>query len=143
MRGSWQIPIIYGSLASAFLLGLYWVLMSLGSTWNEAFNQLLNLDIWVIILVIGFGVQVGLFSYLKSCQRAGQVETGTAAASTTTSTLAMIACCLHHLTDILPILGLTVATTFLVKYQSWLIGVGIVSNLVGIGFILRQIQKKW
>ena len=43
-----------------------------------------------------------------------------------TSVTAMVACCLHHVTDVLPILGLSAAATFLTRYQRpfMLIGLG-------------------
>jgi hypothetical protein len=63
----------------------------------------------------------------------------------TTSTLAMIACCAHHVTDVLPILGLTAAATFLADYQTLFMRVGLGTTLVGIAvmlFILFKERKK-
>ncbi len=58
-----------------------------------------------------------------------------------TSTVAMVACCVHHVADALPILGLTAAATFLGKYQSVFLAVGLATNLIGIGVILRIILR--
>jgi hypothetical protein len=54
----------------------------------------------------------------------------------TTSTAAMVACCAHHVTDVLPILGLTAAATFLTKYQTAFMLVGLGTTLVGIVVML-------
>ena len=63
------------------------------------------------------------------------------AGNTSTSTLGMIACCAHHLTDILPILGLSFLTALLIQYQKVILLVAIASNLSGI-FYLIYLQRK-
>jgi hypothetical protein len=52
----------------------------------------------------------------------------------------MIACCSHHLVDILPIIGLSVASAFLVRYQISFILIGVFSNLIAIQTMLGIIQ---
>lgn len=89
---------------------------------------------------MGFGIQVGLFTYLKSCQMAAGAESMAAATGTATSTAAMVACCAHHLTDVLPFLGLSAATAFLARYQEWFLAVGILSNILGILLMIRNIK---
>jgi hypothetical protein len=64
-----------------------------------------------------------------------------AAASGGTSTAAMIACCAHHVTDVLPLLGLSGAAVFLAQYKVPFMVVGIVSNAAGIGVMLRLIHR--
>lgn len=136
------LPIFFGFSASLFLLVFYLVVMSLGSgSLDYALSEFRRLNFWIAALVLGFGAQVGLYSYLKSCARGGGVESGSAAVGGATSTLAMVACCAHHLTDILPLIGLAFATTFLLKYQLWFLGLGIASNIVGIMIMLRHFLK--
>lgn len=48
------------------------------------------------------------------------------------STVAMVACCAHHVTDVLPILGLTAAATFLADYRIAFMLVGLGTTLLGI-----------
>ncbi|MFH2014054.1 MAG: hypothetical protein ABIJ17_03745 [Patescibacteria group bacterium] len=62
-------------------------------------------------------------------------------ASAGISTGSMIACCAHHLIDILPILGLSAMFLFLAEYQVFFILLGIVSNIIGIIFMLEIIKK--
>jgi hypothetical protein len=64
------------------------------------------------------------------------------AASTGTSRAATLACCAHHLTDILPVLGLSGAAVFLNLYKRPLLWLGIAMNLVGIGRMLWQRQHQ-
>ncbi|MFZ3080423.1 MAG: hypothetical protein WA109_12145, partial [Bellilinea sp.] len=58
-----------------------------------------------------------------------------------TSTVAMVACCAHHAADVLPILGLTAAATFLAEYRTAFMVAGLASNLIGIIVILVTILR--
>jgi Na+/phosphate symporter len=49
-----------------------------------------------------------------------------------TSVTAMIACCFHHVTDVLPILGLSAAATFLTRYQRPFMLIGLGMNMIGV-----------
>jgi hypothetical protein len=95
--------------------------------------------------MLGFGVQVGLFTHLKlglhlpDGTRAAGALTGTAGG---TSTLAMVACCAHHVTDVLPLVGLSAAAVFLAEYKVWFMAVGLATNLVGIMVMLRLLRRE-
>jgi hypothetical protein len=58
------------------------------------------------------------------------------------STAAMVACCAHHVTDVLPILGLTAAATFLAEYRIAFMLVGLGTTLVGIIIMLVILFKE-
>ena len=53
----------------------------------------------------------------------------------------MLACCAHHLVDLLPLVGLSAAAVFLNAYKTPLFLVGIGMNLIGIIVIGRQLRK--
>ncbi len=140
--GSVNRAVIWGILGGLGLLGVYFLVMGLGSgSWSYTVSELWRLKFWVGALVIGFGTQIGLYSYLRSRIKLSGLYQGSAAASTATSTTAMIACCAHHLSDLLPIIGLSVLATTLVKYQVWFLGVGVIFNLIGIALMIKQIRK--
>ena len=63
------------------------------------------------------------------------------AATGTISAASMVACCAHHIVDILPILGLSAAATFLLRYQLSFIMIGVLSNILGIISMLVIMQK--
>jgi hypothetical protein len=69
------------------------------------------------------------------------------AASTGTSTAAMLACCAHHVSDVLPILGISDAAVFLGAYKTPLLWVGLAMNLAGISYLVWQFHplrdKAW
>ncbi len=133
-------PLIAGLAGSIFLAGLYFGLVS----WAESPQHALDLfweERWIVIpIIVGFGVQMALYTILKkrlfvpiSDTWSSGVITG---ASGTTSALAMVACCAHHVTDVLPILGLTAAATFLAEYQTAFMLVGLITTYVGIAVML-------
>jgi hypothetical protein len=53
----------------------------------------------------------------------------------------MLACCAHHLVDLLPLVGLSAAAVFLNAYKTPLVLVGIGMNVVGIVVIARQLRR--
>lgn len=134
--------IFFGILGSISLLALYFAIMALArSSLSEALLQLKTVIAWVIPLIITFGIQVGLFVYIKDCAKKHAVSGKSTTVSAATSGTAMIACCAHHLTDILPIFGLSVLSTFLAKYQVWFLGIGIASNIAGILLLIKELKK--
>lgn len=141
-----SLPIGAGLAGSVFLTGLYLGLVS----WAESFQhaiQFLWQDRWIVLpIILGFGVQVALYVILKKRlfipgARVGSsgVMTGVSGA---TSTVAMAACCAHHVTDVLPVLGLTAAATLLAEYRTAFMLVGLGTTLVGIIVMLVILFKE-
>lgn len=133
-------PVGYGLLAGLGLLGFYLGLITLAQGWTHALQQLGDDRWFVSALTVGFGTQVGLFAYLRSLH--AHAAAGGVAASTGTSTTAMLACCAHHLVDVLPVLGLSGAAIVLNAYKSPLLWLGIVMNLGGVAYLLWQIRRQ-
>jgi len=132
-----------------FLADLYFGLVS----WAESPQHALDLfwEVrWIVIpIILGFGVQMALYTILKKRIFVPVENTGSSGAITgasgTTSALAMVACCAHHVTDVLPILGLTAAATFLAEYQKAFMLVGLGTTYAGIAvmiFILIRERNK-
>ena len=63
-------------------------------------------------------------------------------ASASTSTLAMAACCAHHVTDVLPLVGLSAAAVFVAEYRIHFMVLGLITNIVGIGVMLWLIWRE-
>jgi copper chaperone CopZ len=140
---TWGRPILFSLLGTTGLLILYLGLVSLAQGWEHAV-ELLAEDAWIVgPILAGFGVQVGLYTYLKTVVRAAAQGTGAlAGAGGGTSTAAMVACCAHHVTDVLPLVGLSAAATFLAEYRIPFMLVGLATNLVGIGVIGALILRE-
>ena len=132
-------PVTFGLLALFGLLAFYLGIITLAQGWGHASQQLAD-DRWFIgAIALGFGTQVGLFTYLRGLHAHAAV--GGVATSTGTSTAAMLACCAHHLADILPIVGAASAAAFLNAYKTPMLWLGIVMNLIGIIYLLRKIVQ--
>jgi len=135
-------PFLYGVLGAFGLIGIYFMTLSILNTFDYALSQFANMWYWFMSLAIGFGVQLGLYVYIKTFDH--EKIKGAAASVATSggvSTGAMIACCLHHVADFLPLLGLSAAAIFLTKYQVPFIVLGIFSNVIGITLMLKNMQK--
>ena len=94
--------------------------------------------IWLLIpLVLGFGIQIGLFTYLRHLNVICGVTT---AASGGVSSISMILCCSHYLVNIIPFISLSTAN-FLTQYTFYILLFGVASNIAGILFMLNKIRK--
>ncbi|GAB4505093.1 MAG: hypothetical protein Fur0043_20880 [Anaerolineales bacterium] len=139
-RKRFLFPLAGGLSGSLFLTALYFAIVS----WAESPQHALDFfwqERWIVLpLILGFGVQSTLYVILKKRLFVPLTSTGPSGtmmgAGGATSTLAMVACCAHHVTDVLPILGLTAAAAFLARYQTLFMLVGLATTLSGVGIML-------
>lgn len=132
-------PVVFGALAAAALFALYLGIVTVAQGWEHATGLLAEDLGFVLPIMLGFGTQVGLFSYLRALR--ATAASGGMAASTGTSTAAMLACCAHHLVDVLPIVGLSGAAIFLGAYKTQLLWLGLAMNLAGVAYLLWQLRR--
>lgn len=134
-----------GLAGAALLAGVYVAVVGLVQGLDHALGLMTGDWYCVVPIVLGFGVQVGLYAYARGSLRHQYGTKGTkalAGAGTGTSTVAMVACCAHHLADVLPIVGLTGVAIFLNDYRGPFLALGIISNGAGIALMLRMIRKE-
>ncbi len=132
--------ILWGFAGMAGLLIFYFVVLDLISGWNFTRTQFDDNWYWIIGLSSGFGLQIGIFSYLRAHQRAlssGKII----AASGVTSTIAMISCCAHYFVNILPFLGISGLAMIIGQYQTELFYIGLLSNIAGIAYMTSKLIK--
>src|SRR3989344_3128969 len=132
--------ILIGLSASGLLLLFYFIVSSLLGGFQFAVDNFIQLWYWMVPLVVGFGIQMGMFFYVKNEMH--KKAAAEAAASTGISTGAMVACCAHHIADIAPFLGITALGLFLTKYQSTFLLIGISSNVLGITYMASLMNTK-
>ncbi len=143
------IPIGAGIAAGLLMVGVYLGILSILQSPGHAIEQLVSDGAWVGLVAVGFGVQMGLYSYLRLMIQAAKAVGATmmAGTGTGTSTLGMLACCAHHLTDIAPLVGLTGASSlsgaigFFTEWKYAFIALGLVMNAIGIVVTVRTIWK--
>lgn len=136
------LSIALGVLGTSALVGLYLGIVTLAQGPEHAFELLWSDRVFVGLIGAGFGTQIGLFTYVRLLQRAlARGSVVIAGAGTATSSVAMVACCAHHLADVLPIIGLGGLAVFLVELRTPLIVLALATNALGIGITVRQIQR--
>src|SRR5215211_2365897 len=143
------IPTLAFVLGSSFMAGVYFGIL----TWAQGRESALQLFLpnrnYVIPIWISFGIQAALYSILRFHLFYPSTSSGRSGAwmgtSGGTSVTAMVACCLHHVTDVLPVLGVSVVATFLTRYQRPFMLLGLGMNLIGVLVMLivlyREVQK--
>lgn len=132
----------WGLAAGGTLLLVYVLILGWANSLRHALDEFVRLWPWMTVLTIGFAAQVGLFAYARRAAREnGSGGVRGVAASGGTSVASMVACCAHHLTDILPFVGLAGAAFFLASYQWLFLLLGVLSNGVGVVFMLGQLRK--
>ena len=144
-RKSWKTsyPYLIGAGASSGLILFYLAIMTLTADWYYAWIQFEEFGWWIVALSIGVGVQATLFGILKRGlrQKEKKAARSALAASGGISTASMAACCLHHITDVIPVLGFPLLAAALQKYQVYFFSFGVFSNLYGILVMLRLMAK--
>lgn len=134
-------PVAAGLLAASALVGIYLGLVTLAQGASHALDLIWGDRYFVAAIASGFGLQAGLFVYLRRLisrhARGGAVAV--TATGTGTSSIAMIACCAHHVTDALPVFGLSGAAIFLNDYRLPVMAAGLAINVFGVLFMLRLI----
>ena len=150
-----SLPMGASLVGMVALAALYFGIVS----WAESPEHAVDLfwqDRWIVIpILLGFGLQVALYAILKLRLFVPLATTGAGGPMTpapafgagmgaggATSTAAMVACCAHHVSDVLPILGLTAATAFLAEYRTTFMLIGLGVNLVGIGVMLAALVRE-
>lgn len=91
----------------------------------------------LILLIFGFGTQIGLYTYLKHNQIICSMTT---TASGGISSFSMILCCSHYLVNFLPFISISTAS-YLTKYTFQILLFGVIANLIGIFIMIKEIKK--
>lgn len=137
------LPLGAGLLGAVFLTAVYLGIVSLAESPAHALELFWQDKAFVVPIILGFGTQVGLFTLLKKGLYVpvhAPASGATTAAGGGMSTMAMVACCAHHVADVLPLVGLTAAATFLANWKVPFMIVGLLTNLIGIVVMLRAIR---
>ncbi len=141
MNTNQKAKILIKALAAVTsLLFLYFAIVSAISGFKFALSQFQRYWYFLSSLALGFGIQIGLYSYLKRLVENNNMGK-TVAVTGTTSTLAMISCCAHYLANIVPILGIASGLSLIAVYQVQIFWIGLAFNIFGIAFISNKIVK--
>ncbi|MDP3964871.1 MAG: hypothetical protein Q8Q20_04445 [bacterium] len=134
--------VAWGSVAATVLFGLFAGIVRLAEgNWQAVRIQLEDNGAFIVLLALGFGVQLGLWYYLKTVRKSqsgkyNRLASGAGASSTTS----MLACCSHYLVNVFPWLGLASVSAQFMQYQREILLIGISINLLGIAYMLRHVS---
>lgn len=131
-------PISRGMAGTSALLIFYFSSLTLVSGRNFAAAQFLQNWYWIVGLSVGFGIQIGLFFYLKT-KHERKISGKAVTVSGTTSGIAMVACCSHYLVNIIPFIGIAGITAVIGQYQTEFFAIGAISNIIGVGYLTAKL----
>ncbi|MFZ3169995.1 MAG: hypothetical protein WA130_20470 [Candidatus Methanoperedens sp.] len=137
-------PFVFGASAGILVVLFNISIASLAEgSFEKGYQVFLTNGIFVYLIPFAVSVQMGLFRYHRNITTgniAGSEKMGMAGSAT--SSLTMVACCLHHVSDILPSIGLILAaSSFLIQYKDAIIIIGLLANVAGSIYIARAIIK--
>lgn len=133
-------PILWGVLGGIGIGAVFYLAQALGmQSWSAPLTFSSGKWYFVGPLIAGFGIQMGLFRaiHLKVKHGGG----ATVAASGGVSTASMIACCMHNLVSLFPVLGLSGLAVFFSAYQNSIFGISLVFMAGGMVYLFRQYKK--
>lgn len=131
----------WGVAAAAVLAVFYAAVLATSAGWRHL-GDTLGRDWWLVLpLTVGFGVQVAVLVEIRRRYKVAHGVTAVAGAGAGTSAVGMVACCAHHLADLVPLVGLSGAATFLTAQQRMLMWVAVVMTAVGVLLASRQLRR--
>ncbi|MBR9704581.1 hypothetical protein GOV12_04160 [Candidatus Pacearchaeota archaeon] len=132
---------IYGIISIMIVMSINFTVLFLLDFPTMALEIIQKYWILIILLIGGFGTQVGLFTYFKGINT---LTCSTTFASGGISATSMILCCSHYILNILPFIGSVIGIsglTVLSKYTLQFLLVGVLSNFIGIFLLFYQSNK--
>lgn len=125
---------VWGVGGAIFISAVFYLVQAFGmQSWTTPIEFMT--DQWYLVtpLILGFGVQAGLYRaiHLLTHHGGGGAMIGSGSVSGTT----MLACCMHNLVLIFPILGASGLAVFFAAYQTQVFLVSIGIMLLGVGYM--------
>ena len=146
IKGLFKNPFIFGPGIGILVIIFNISIASLAEGSLEGgYTVFLTNGIFVYLIPLAVSVQMGLFRYHRNLtaekKLCGSEKIGIT--GSVTSSLTMLACCLHHVSDLLPAVGFILATSsFLTQYKDAIIITGLLANVAGSAYIARAILKE-
>lgn len=130
-----------GVIAAAALAAFYVVVVAGASRSLDHLVDQAGADWYFLVAIIGgFGTQVTLLAELRHRHRLHAQAMAAGSAGAGASTAGMVACCAHHLADLVPFLGATGFAAFLIDWRVPFMVMGIGVNAIGIALAARRLR---
>lgn len=133
--------VMVGVFSAGALVLAYSLIVGVSSrSWTHLVAQWRTDAFFIALVATGFGMQMGLYRHVRRTIRGDGRVAALAAGGTATSTTAMVACCLHHLADVVPFIGLSGAAAFLIQYKVPVVLLSLAANAIGIVLMVRTLR---
>ena len=96
---------------------------------------------WLVLIIGGFGTQIGLFAELRRRKRLHADVRAATGGGAGASAVGMVACCAHHIADLAPVIGASGAAVFLTDYRTPIMAAGIAINALGVFLAARRLRR--
>jgi len=117
------------------------VVAGVSGSWAHLRDQIAA-DWYLLVLVVtGFATQVALLTELRRRHRLQAAVAAASGGGAGASAVGMIACCAHHVADLVPFLGVSGAAAFLYDYKLWFVLVGVGVNALGVIVAARRLRR--
>ena len=131
-----------GLLAASGLAVFYVVVVAGASSSLDHLADQARRDWYFLAFIVGgFGLQVALAAELRRRHRFQHADALASGTGSGASVVGMIACCAHHLADLVPFIGATGAATFLLDYRIPFMVTGIGVNALGVAIAARRLRR--
>ena len=131
-----------GLLGLVGIMAFYGVVVGLASGSIDHLVDQVGADWWLLVpIMAGFAVQVALLTELRARHHGATLAAGTTSAGAGASAAGMVACCAHHLAELLPFLGIAGVATTLTAWRTELMLVGFGVNVVAIAIAWRRLRS--
>jgi len=109
-------PLVWGVAGAGLIAVVLYLAQVLGmQDWSAPLGFIRDRWYLVLPLVVGFGVQTGLYRAMRLAAKRGGAAV---VASGGVSASAMAACCMHNFVPLLPVLGMSGLAGFFARYQT-------------------------
>ncbi|MDX8034845.1 hypothetical protein SK803_31905 [Lentzea sp. BCCO 10_0856] len=133
---------VRAGIVAAAALGLFYALVVGGvGGLDHLAQQAVDDWPWLVLILTGFGTQIGLFVELRRRQRLHTDVRAAAGTGAGASAVGMVACCAHHVADLAPIIGASGAAVFLTEYRTPIMVAGVAINALGVFLSARRLRR--
>ncbi len=134
--------VLTGIAAALAMATVYALIVGLASGSVRPLEDQAAADRYLLLAVfVGFGTQVAFLTELRRRHRLRAAAAATGGASAGASVAGMVACCSHHVADLLPVLGASGAAAFLYDYRLLFVVFGLGANAVGVFVAWRRLHR--
>ena len=121
-----------GTLGAGALAAFYIAVIGWASGADHLASQAAEDWPYLTVIIAGFGTQMALLAELRHRRRIRHLEQAAGGAGAGASAVGMVACCAHHLADLVPVIGVSGAAAFLTDWRTKFMVAGIAINAAGV-----------